>query len=195
VHLIAGNDTDNKVKEIYCDRKGYMTIRSDGHDRVHRGVQWVVNRLNVANPDDGFIWVRVQTGAKPCHIEISFTNGGDATFNTWAGTTNYATQGNTADGVNMTLFNRSSAVAKALLSTIRFDPTFTVANAPNGTLRGLRGIPGGSGGTATGSTGGKGELESVIPPNSDFLCALKNISGQSRLSEIVIELYEEDSNE
>jgi hypothetical protein len=48
-----------------------------------------------------------------------------------------------------------------------------------------------SGGTATGSTGGKGELESVIPPNSDFLLVIQNKGGQTKDIGIVAEGYEE----
>lgn len=194
-HMIAGVDSDNVVREFKADFSGRLIVISDAHDRVHKGKQWTVNRTNQANLNDGSIWVRIQTGSKPLHIEIQFTNGGDALFNTWSGTTNYATQGSNADGINMTLFNRNGIIPQPLESSVTFDPTFTVADTPDGVIRGLRGIPGGSGGTATGSTGGKGELESVIPPNSDFLCRVKNISGQTRLSEIVIEMYEEGKYE
>lgn len=191
VHLIAGNDINNNVTEIYCDEHGHLVLTTEAHDRVHNGEQWTVNRLSTANANNGYIWVRIRTGAKPAHVSIMFSNGGDGIFKTWAGSTNYATNGTLADGINMTLFNRNVSEAKPLLSTITFDPTFTSANPPNGTPRGLRGIPGGSGGTATGNTAGAGELESVIPPNSDFVCALQNVSGQTRISEIVIEIYEE----
>lgn len=191
-HLIAGVDRNNIVREITADEYGHMVTIGEPHDRVHNGEQWTINRLNIANANNGYIWVRIRTGTLPAHIGITFTNGGDGVFKTWAGTTNYATNGTDADGVNMTLFNRNIAEAVPLLSTVTFDPTFLVANTPNGTPRGLRGIPGGTGGTATGNTQGAGELESIIPPNSDFLCALQNISGQTRISEIVIEIYEED---
>lgn len=192
MHLIAGVDRDNIVREIQADEHGHLITITEVHDRIHNGEQWTINRLNLANPNNGIIWVRIRTGDLPAHVSIMFTNGGDGSFRTWSGTTNYATDGTAADGINMTLFNRNPAEAVTLLSTITFDPTFTVANTPNGTLRGLRGIPGGSGGTATGNTQGAGELESVIRPNSDFLCALQNLSGQTRISEIVIEIYEEE---
>jgi len=192
VHLIAGNDKNNQHREIYCDKRGHLVILPEAHDRVHDGEQWTVNRLATANTNNGYIWVRIRTGALPLHINIMFTNGGDGLFNTWSGTTNYATAGTLADGIGMTLFNRNPAEAKPISAIITYDPTFTVANTPNGTKRGLRGIPGGTGGTATGNTAGANELESLIPANSDFLCALQNISGQARISEIVIEMYEEE---
>lgn len=191
MHLIAGTDRDNVVRELVADERGHLITITEAHDRIHNGEQWTVNRLATANPNNGYIWVRIRTGSIPTHISIQFTNGGDGLFSTWTGTTNYATNGTSADGINMTLFNRNQGESKPLLSLVTFDPTFTVANTPNGVKRGLRGIPGGSGGTATGNTSGDGEYESVILPNTDFLCALQNVSGQSRISEIVIELYEE----
>lgn len=191
-HLIAGVDRDNTVREVYCNEHGHIVAISEAHDRVHNGEQWAINRLDVANGNNEYIWVRIRTGSLPAHVSIVFSNGGDGLFKTWAGTTNYATNGTLADGVNMTLFNRNPIEAIPLLSTITFDPTFTVTNSPNGTVRGLRGIPGGSGLVASGNTQGTGELESIIPPNSDFLCALQNVSGQTRISEIVIEIYEEE---
>jgi hypothetical protein len=191
-HLIVASDKDNQLREVYSDKHGHLVVVSEAHDRVHNGEQWTINRLEADNPNLGYIWVRIRTGNVKAHVSIAFANGGDALLKTYANTTNYATNGTLQDGINMTVFNRNPEESKPIESIITFDPTFTVVNTPNGTIRGLRGIVGGSGGNAVGNTAGNNELESIIPPNSDFLCSIQNVSGQARISEITIEIYEED---
>lgn len=129
--------------------------------------------------------LRGTTGSKTLHFIVEFTNGGDGTFKTYAGTT-YSAPGTLADGINMTVFNRRPQNAIPLETVFRYAPTVNVL----GTARGLRAIPGGSGGNSTGSSQASG-LESNIPPNTDFLIILTNKSGQTKISDIVIDCYEE----
>jgi len=106
-------------------------------------------------------------------------------INTYAGTT-FSAQGTAPDGVNLTVFNRRSNSAIPFLSTITYNPVVNVL----GLLRGNRIIPGGTGGNSIGLSGGE-RVESVIPPNSDFLLVIQNKGGQTKDIGIVAEGYEE----
>ena len=189
-HLIAGTDRDNIVREVVVSEEGNLINLEYIQDYVHQGRIWTVNMREKSNANNGIIWLRIRTGTKQLHLVINFTNGGDGYFDTWAASTNYATDGTAPDGIKCSVFNRNGVVRVPLLSTVTFNPTFTVANTPNGTQRGLRGIQGGTGGNSTGGAE-RGGIESVIRPNSDFLCAVTNVSGQTKMSTMDIEMYEE----
>jgi hypothetical protein len=185
-HLIAGVDHDNGVREIYVTEDGYLVASTEWHDLIHQGKVWTLNFRDTGVANNGYSYLRGITGAKKLHFIITFGNGGEALVNTYTGTT-YTVVGTAPDGIKLSVFNRNPAESKPLLSTFTYNPTIGVLGA----VRGIRAIYGGSGGGAQGSTSSEPGIESVIPPNSEFLIRIQNLAGTAESPSIVMEMYEE----
>lgn len=154
------------------------------HQEIHEGQVTTINYLALAVANDGYARLRITTGEKRFHVALYFDVEAKAYLKTYAGTT-YTAEGTLPD-TNLTVFNRNSGNAKAFLFTVRYNPTVNVL----GTQRGNRLLPGGTGGNSVGLSGGE-RIESVIPPNSDFLIEVQNKGGQTKDIGIIVEGYEE----
>ena len=182
-HLIAGNDPVNQPREINCDSNGNLIPIDFWHNQVHEGDVWTLNYLEEALANTGEMVLCGTTGSKTLHVIIEYANGGDGTFKTYTGAT--ITGGTAPDGVKLSVFNRNPSKQKPLLTQFVYAPTVNALGTP----RGLRAITGGSGGNSTGGKGNNG-VESNIPPNTKFLFIAKNLSGNVKIAEISIDMYE-----
>jgi len=162
----------------------YSGVIDKLHQEIHEGQVITANYLALAVAIDGYARLRVTTGAKYLHCALYFDVEAKVYIKTYTGTT-YTAAGTLPD-VNLSVFNRNSANAKPLLSVFRYNPTVNVL----GPQRGIRMLPGGTGGKSVGLSGGE-RVESIIPPNAEFLIEVQNKGGQVKDIGIILEGYEE----
>lgn len=153
------------------------------HQKVHEGRHYTANYLEKAVANLAFVRLRFKTNANSAHLIIAGSAEGKTYFQTYSGTT-YTVNGTAPDGSKLTVFNRSIPL-DGTTTTVTYAPTVNVL----GTLRGNQVIFGGLGPQSTGGTSG-GRIESIVPPNSDLLIVLQNVSGQPKDINLVLDWYE-----
>ena len=153
------------------------------HQKIHEGRFYTVNYTELAVPNNGFIRLRITTGAKAIHITFEIDAEGKAYWKTYAGST-YTADGTLPDGSKLTFFNRFISI-DGTTTVVRYNPTVNVL----GTLRGNRVVWGGLGPQSTGGISGS-RTETILRPNSDVLLVMQNVSGQAKDMSVVAEWYE-----
>ena len=150
-----------------------------GHQKIHEGNSFVINKLFSGVVDDDSVYVRFKAISQSMHIVFKVEVEGKAFLRTYEGTTY------TDDGTVVTPFNRIVSDGKSVDAEIYHTPTINTL----GTQRGDRLIPAGTGGAATGGSGGS-RVESVMLPGNELLVEVQNVSTKTRDIDIVADWYQ-----
>ena len=150
------------------------------HNKVHGGQVFTISKTFRAVAENGFGRIHILTWAKEVHFTFSFTAEAKAYLNTYAGTTY------TNNGTAQPIFNRKPGSGLLPGFQAWHTPTVNVL----GTLRGDDFV--GSGGNIRTQAGGSGAegIESIIPPNTDFMFSLQNVESSAKDLGFIINCYE-----
>jgi len=151
------------------------------HNKVHGGQIFTISKTFKSIAENEYARLHITSGSKEVHFTFSFTTEGKSYLNTYAGTTY------TNVGTSQPIFNRKPASGSTPISQAWITPTVNVL----GTLRGDDFVgAGGNVQTQAGGTGAEG-LESIIPPNTDFMFQFQNVGSGAKDVGIIVNFYEE----
>ena len=182
MHLIAGTDNQNVVREIVVDEEGNIVVMDYLHNKVHRGEMLYVSKVYAAVTNGSTVYVRHVSGpTKELHSDVIISTVGQWEFTSYSGTT-YSSA-----GTIIPIINRKSSSTYVPEVVFRHTPVPLVLGTPR-----LNFIFGGSTNPSRSVSGGFQErIESVFAPNTDVLVACQNQSSATQYITFTYNFYEE----
>lgn len=153
------------------------------HEMIHSQKAYTSSVVDetLGNNDHLVALLRNPAGSgKAAHFVFAVAMGGNALLQFITGVTV------TAQGTALTRSNRSMGSARAAVCR-----TFHTPTVADGVVRLADLLPGGTGGIAAGGAADQ-RFEWNIPPGTDVVVDLQNISGQARVASIRLEWYENE---
>ena len=182
MHLIAGTDKDNIVRELIVDNEGHLIAMEYLHNKVHDGEMLYVTKVYTAVANNATVYIRHVSGpTKYLHSEVICETIGQWEFNSYSGTTY------TVAGTVIPIINRKSDSTYVPEVVFRHTPTINVLGTPR-----LNFVFGGGTNPSNSSSGSFQErLESIFAPNADILVGVTNQSGSAQYITFTYNFYEE----
>ena len=175
--------TEEGVRKVLIDCLGGFIVTSRNHREVHEGEFYTFGFTFLSVADDGFAYLRFLSGAKNLHLGLEVTAEGKSLAFLYRGTTF------TAPGDAVAIINNNCASSNTALVTAFSEPTHdvlgTLLTPANGIL-----LPGGLGPQSVGAEV-KSDEERVTGIDTEYLVAVKNVSGLSKDITIIVAGYEE----
>jgi len=175
--------TETGIRKVLIDILGGIITTTRNHREIHEGEFFTFGFTFLDVADDAFAYLRFLTGAKNFHFGNDVVAEGKARAFLYRSTTF------TAPGTAVPVVNNNCASSNTALLTAFSNPTpnvlGTLLTPANGIL-----LPGGLGPQSVGLQV-KSDEERVAGLNTEYLVAVKNVSGLAKDITITLAGYEE----